>query len=211
MVQTSTVEANSLLRLASQGDARARSELLARYRPRLKRMVAMRMDRRIAARLDPSDIVQEAMTVAHERLPDYLADPQLSFYPWLRRITWDRLIDSYRTHISAERRSVLAEDHWELGVNDESVVELAHGVAASSIMPIRKAMNAELEHQIAECLRQLKSHDREVLVLRFLEQLSVPEIATIFEISETAVTSRTLRALKRLRQQLRKVAGDLFP
>jgi RNA polymerase sigma-70 factor, ECF subfamily len=211
MAPVSHSDKNALLLSAARGDAQARAELLATYRPRLRRMVALRMDQRISARIDPSDIVQEAMTVAYQRLPDYLADPPLSFYPWLRRIAWDRLIDAYRTHVTAERRSVLAEDRWELALNDESVIELAHGVAASSIGPSQQAMLAEMEARIAECLRQLKPQDREILVLRYLEQLSVPEIADTLNITPTAVTSRHLRAVQRLRRMLRPTSGDDLP
>jgi RNA polymerase sigma-70 factor (ECF subfamily) len=169
------------------------------------------MDQRISARIDPSDIVQEAMAVACQRLTEYLADPPLSFYPWLRRIAWDRLIDAYRTHVSAERRSVLAEDRMELALNDESIIELVHGVAASTIGPCQQAIIAEMESRIAQCLNELKPQDREILVLRYLEQLSVPDIAETLSISHTAVTSRHLRAIERLRRLLRPSSKDDLP
>jgi RNA polymerase sigma-70 factor, ECF subfamily len=195
-----------LLRRAGDGDAAARSELLDRYRGRLRRMVAIRIDKRIAARVDPSDIVQEAMKDAYKRLPEYFADPQLSFYPWLRRIAWDRLADMYRVHVAAEKRSVLKEHPWTPNLNDESAVELAHSIAASSINPGRRAVLAEMQVRTKAALLQLKPHDREILVLRYLEQLGVEEIAAVLGISQTAVTSRHLRALQRLRRLL----GDEF-
>jgi len=195
-----------LLRRAGEGDAAARAELLERYRCQLRRMVAIRLDKRLAARVDPSDIVQEAMKDAFKRLPEYFADPQLSFYPWLRRIAWDRLADMYRMHLAAEKRSVLREHPWMPNLNDESVAELAHSVVASSINPGRRAMLAEMESRTRSALLELKPHDREILVLRYLEQLSVEEIAAVLSISQTAVTSRHLRALQRLRRLL----GDEF-
>jgi RNA polymerase sigma-70 factor (ECF subfamily) len=54
-------ETDELLARAQAGDAAARQHLLERYRPRLCRMVAVRLDRRLAARLDPADVVQEAI------------------------------------------------------------------------------------------------------------------------------------------------------
>ena len=57
-------------------------------------------------------------------------------------------------------------------------------------------------HQRALLL--LKPHDREVLVLRYLEQLEVEEIAVVLGISQTAVTTRHFRAL----QRLRRLVGD---
>jgi RNA polymerase sigma-70 factor (ECF subfamily) len=195
-----------LLRRAGDGDQGAQAELLDRYRQRLRRMIAVRLDKRIAARVDPSDIVQDAMNNAYTRLPEYFADPHLSFYPWLRRIAWDRLVDMYRIHIGAEKRSVLREHPWMPNLNDESVAELAHSIVASSINPGRRAMLAEMQERTTTALMQLKPHDCEILVLRYLEQLSVEEIADVLGISQTAVTSRHLRALQRLRRLL----GDDF-
>ena len=68
--------------------------------------------------------------------------------------------------------------------------------------PGRRAILAEMETRTKAALLNLKPHDREILVLRYLEQLSVEEIAGVLSISETAVTSRHLRALQRLRQSL---------
>jgi RNA polymerase sigma-70 factor (ECF subfamily) len=181
---------------------------LDRYRDRLRKAVAIRLDKRIAARVDASDIVQEAMRDAFRRLPEYFADPRLSFYPWLRRITWDRLVDMYRTHVAAERRSVLREQPAMLNLNDESVAELAHSIVTSSVNPGRRAMLAEMEGRTKAALMRLKPHDREILVLRYLEQLGVEEIASVLGISQTAVTSRHLRALQRLRRLLGVDFGD---
>jgi RNA polymerase sigma-70 factor (ECF subfamily) len=162
---------------------------------------------RVAARVDPSDVVQDAMKDAFARLPEYFADPQLSFFPWLRRVASDRLADVYRTHVAAEKRSVLREHPWTPALNDESVSELAHHLVASSPSPDKQAMQLELQSRAAAALLRLKPHDREILVLRYLEQLAVAEIADVLGISQTAATSRHLRALQRLRQLLGNVSG----
>jgi RNA polymerase sigma-70 factor (ECF subfamily) len=165
-------------------------------------MVAIRLDRRVSARVDPSDIVQEALKTAHERMPAYLADPQIPFYPWLRRIAWDRLTDAYRTHLAAEKRSVLKEHAWTPNLNDESVAELAQSLATISVSPSDNLAEAEIQAKATQALMELKPQDREILVLRYLEQLDVAEIADVLAISQTAVTSRHLRALQRLRRLL---------
>ena len=206
MSQLTGTDTESLFHRAGEGDLQAQAALLERYRARLRRMIELRLDKRVSARADASDIVQETLHDAHQRLPEYFSNPQLPFYPWLRRIASDRLIDVHRRHISAERRSVLKEFPWMLEVNDESLAELAHGVAASSIMPGRRAMLAEMEARMQAALMELRPHDREILVLRYLEQLGVAEIAAVLGISQTAVTSRHLRAL----QRLRRLMGDEF-
>lgn len=193
-----------VLRRAMNGDVQARAELLDLHRDRLRRMVAIRLDRRLAARVDASDIVQEAMRDAFERLSAYFADPQIAFYPWLRRIAWDRLMDVYRQHIAAEKRSVLKERAWIPDLNEESVMELAQSLVTNSQNPGQQALRAEMEDRMLRALVELKPGDREILVLRYMEQLNVTEISSVLGISQTAVTSRHLRAV----QRLRRLVGD---
>ena len=97
------LETDELIERAARGDGAARHDLLARHRDRLKRMVAVRLDRRLAARVDPSDIVQEALLDAHRDLSDYLHRRPLPLYPWLRQFAWDRLLKWHRAHL--RRRS----------------------------------------------------------------------------------------------------------
>ena len=77
----------TLIRRAGEGDASAIPRLLTRHQPRLRRMIAIRLDPRLAARVDPSDVVQEALADAARRLPDYVRQPSHPFYPWLRMTT----------------------------------------------------------------------------------------------------------------------------
>jgi RNA polymerase sigma-70 factor (ECF subfamily) len=62
-------------------------------------MVAVRIDRRLAARVDPSDLVQEVLMDAHEKLSDYLRKRPLPFYPWLRPLACERLVRLHRRHL----------------------------------------------------------------------------------------------------------------
>jgi RNA polymerase sigma-70 factor (ECF subfamily) len=73
-------------------------------------MVALRLDSRLSARIDASDVVQEALTVAAQRLADYERERQLPFYPWLHRLTSERLATVHRQHRRASR-SVDIEQH----------------------------------------------------------------------------------------------------
>ena len=74
-------DTEELLRRAEQGDDQARQSVLVRHRERLKHMVAVHLDRRLAARVDPSDVVQEALIEAAQGLDDYLRQRPLPFYP----------------------------------------------------------------------------------------------------------------------------------
>ena len=109
-------DTEELVERAGLGDEGARQELFVRHRDRLRRMVAVRMDRRLAPRVDPSDVVQEALAEAHEAMSDYLRDRPLPFYPWLRQFAWERLLKLHRHHVDARRRSVDREEPWDAGL-----------------------------------------------------------------------------------------------
>src|SRR6516225_11967076 len=105
-----TVDTEQLLEQVAAGDSSARDQLLQRYRRRLRRMVAVRFDPRLAARVDPSDVVQETLAEAAVQLDRYLQERPLPFYPWLRQMAQRRLIELHRRHVQARRRSVTREE-----------------------------------------------------------------------------------------------------
>src|SRR4029077_19614139 len=87
-----------LLGDAAAGDAEALRSLFELHRERLRRMVALRLDSRLAARVDASDVVQEALADAARKLVDYERDRPLPFYPWLHRLAAERLVAVHRKH-----------------------------------------------------------------------------------------------------------------
>jgi RNA polymerase sigma-70 factor (ECF subfamily) len=192
-------DTEELIGRAAAGDAAARGSLLGRHRRRLGRMVALRMDPRLAARVDPSDVVQETLAEADRRLDRYLKDRPLPFYPWLRQLAWDRLVDEQRRHIQAARRSVTREEVPAPALPDASALELAGRLVTAGPTPSEAARRDELRERIREALNALSERDREVLVLRHLEQLTARETAAVLGLSEAAVKSRALRAMQRLR------------
>jgi RNA polymerase sigma-70 factor, ECF subfamily len=193
-------DTEGLIQRAVEGDEAAGGQLLARHRERLRRMVAVRMDRRLLTRVDPSDVVQEALADAARKLPEYLLQQPLPFYPWLRRLAWERLVKLYHRHIAAGKRSVTRETCGPLP--DESALELARCVLAPGPSPCDQAVLAELRDRVRVALAQLSERDREVLVLRYLEQLSTAEIAAVLGATTGAVKVRHLRALERIRNLL---------
>src|ERR1700730_7084726 len=117
-------DTEELLNRGGGGDRSAREQLWARHRARLGKMVAVRLDRRLAARVDPSDVVQEAIIDADRLLSDYLVDRPLPFYPWLRRLPWKRLMTIYRQHLDAKKRSAKREAHAIPLLPDDSACSL---------------------------------------------------------------------------------------
>ena len=197
MTPTSPDTSELLARAAGEPDAR--QALLARHRDRLRRMVDVHLDRRVARRADPSDVVQEALADAAARLSDYLRDRPLPFYPWLRRLAWERLVKLHRRH-RAGRRAVGREETLDLP--DESAWALGSRFLAAGGGPGTEAVRRELRDRVRAALAALPDRDREVLVLRFLEQLPTADAAEVLGVTAGVVKVRQMRALARLRELL---------
>lgn len=196
------LDTEASLNQAAQGDRSAVDALFAQHRDRLRSMVRLRMDRRLAARMDPSDVVQEALLEAAGKLPEYLATRPVPFYPWLRRLAWEKLVKLHERHRDAGKRSVLREEGVALELPDDSVVNLARRLAAQASSPSQQLVHKEMCERVRSALNRLPESYREVLVLRYLEELPTAEVAAVMQISEGAVKMRHRRALEQLSQQL---------
>jgi RNA polymerase sigma-70 factor (ECF subfamily) len=173
-------------------------------------MVGVRLDRRLAPRLDPSDVVQEALAEAARRLPDYLRDRPLPFYPWLRQLARERLARLHHHHVNTDKRSVNREEAG-LPLPDESALSLVACLAGPGPSPSSHLVQAELCTRVQAALGRMDEQDREVLILRYLEQLPTRDIAATLGISEGAAKMRHLRALERLRPLLEGAPEERHP
>jgi RNA polymerase sigma-70 factor (ECF subfamily) len=201
-------ESDELLQRAGNGDARALGELFARHRERLRRMVQLRLDRRLQGRLDPSDVLQEAYLEVSRALADYLRNPVLPFFLWLRMLTGRKLQALHRHHLGTHLRDAGREVALQRGALPQaSSVSLAAQLLGRFTTPSQAAVRAELQIRIQEALNSMDPLDREVLALRHFEQLSNSEAAQVLGISEAAASNRFVRALKRLKKILMSVPG----
>jgi RNA polymerase sigma-70 factor (ECF subfamily) len=199
-------DTQDLIDRAGQGEQGARHRLLGRYRGYLRRMVAARLDRRIASRVDASDVVQETLVVADRRLGDYFSQRVVPFYAWLRQIAEDRIVEAHRLHVGSQKRSVTREDR-EPERADHFSFALTRQLLADDTSPSHRLIRQEDQEQIRSSIAALPSKDREVLVMRHLEHLSTVEIASRLGISEGAVRARLVRSLVRLQALLESQAG----
>jgi RNA polymerase sigma-70 factor, ECF subfamily len=196
-------ETRKLLDQAQQGEVEAVERLLTVHREPLRRMINLRLDPALAARVDASDIVQDVLLEAHRRLSDYLRNPIMPFHLWLRHIAKDHVIDAHRRHRLAQRRSLDRQQPLvPLAMADHSSFELAGQLLDQELTPATAAIQKELQKRLESAIGQLDDNDREIILMRHVEQLSNQDVACALELSEAAASMRYLRAVRRLRETL---------
>ncbi len=201
-------EALRLVRSAAQGDDAAWERLMNAHRGRLGRMVALRLDRRLQSRIDPSDVIQEAYIDAARRLADYAKNPEMPFFLWLRFLTGQRLLEQHRRHLGAQARDAGREISLYRGVYPETTT--AHSAAqfmGKLTSPSQAAMRLEQKLRLQEALNSLEPLDREILALRHFEQLTNGEAAAVLGLDKSAASKRYTRALVRLKDVLLAMPG----
>src|SRR5262249_4942730 len=197
-----------LLRGAGAGDQEALRELFERHRVQLKRMVRLRLSRRLQGRVDDSDVIQEAFLDVARNLPEYVREPKLPFFLWLRHLTGLKLTEIHRKHLGTQLRDADREVSLHRGgLPEADSVSLAAQLLGHLTTPSQAAIKAEMRLHVQEALNSMDPIDREVLALKHFEQLSTSEIAEVLGLSKAGAGSRYLRAIKRLRELLAQIPG----
>jgi RNA polymerase sigma-70 factor (ECF subfamily) len=195
-----------------QGDPRALADLVERERERLLRTVRLRLDPRLARRLSPEDVLQEAFLAARTRISHYAGDGFKSPYTWLRTVLLQTMIDLHRHHCGAQKRDAGREIAVAPGANGASTRMLAAEISGTMPTPSAAAMRKEAKAGLEAALDQLSATDREIIALRHFEDLANEEVAETLGIQPKAASIRYVRALRRLGDLLRRAGlsfGDL--
>jgi RNA polymerase sigma-70 factor (ECF subfamily) len=191
-------DTSACLQRVRAGDRTALAALFHSYRAALRRMVELRLDGRLAARLDPSDVLQEVYLDMAGQIDGYLRQPAVTFYVWLRGLTWERLLKLQRRHLGAECRAVGREEALPL----DSSSALAHQFLARGASPSDVLVQEELRHRVQQALAKLDEKDREVILMRDFEGMTNGEVAQALGLSPSGATMRHGRALYRLKEIL---------
>lgn len=196
---------DDLKALAGAGDGRERvlADLFEQHRRRLQRMVRLRMDPKLRARVGASDVVQDTFVEVSARVGDYLEDPRMPFFVWLRFLTAQKLVALYRHHVGTQKRDVRRQVAIDrAGFPEASSVVMSEQLLEVCPSPSDAAMQDELRRRIEAGIEKMNPKDREVLVMRHFEELSNVEAARELGIEESAASKRYLRAMQRLKKIL---------
>ncbi|MDG3008410.1 sigma-70 family RNA polymerase sigma factor [Paludisphaera mucosa] len=197
-----------LVARAAAGDREAIVELLDRYRSRLRRMVALRLDPRLRGRIDASDVIQEGYLDAMRRLEEFIRDPSVPFYIWLRFLVGQRVQEQHRRHLGAPGRDVGREvSIYRSAMPGASTGLLAARLLGKLTSPSQAAQKAERKVRLQEALNRMDPLDREILVLRHYEQMTNGDVAAALGLESSAASKRYTRALTRLKEILAGLPG----
>jgi RNA polymerase sigma-70 factor (ECF subfamily) len=196
-----------LVRLVQAGDRKACDELFERYRPRLLRIVRVRLGKRLRRRLDEEDVVQEVLLVAAAKIGEFELRSHAGILHWLARIA-ENAIRRKREHYEADKRDAQREVRLRHGASETGP---GVQVAADELSPSQGAMRAEFEELIDAYVEELEPPEyREVILLRdycheewedVRRALARPTVAAAQELYR--------RAHQRLRERMqRHLGGD---
>ena len=172
---------------ARRGDADAFEQLVVAYRDQVFRL-ALRM---CGSEADADEVAQEAFLSAWKALPNFRGESQFS--TWLYQLTTHAAIDLMRR----EKRQIAADDITEVSAADPAP------------SPQQQAEQSEQREIVRDAILQLAPEQREVVVLRFMEELSYEEIDAVLKLPSGTVKSRLNRAKAQLKEILSK-SGNLF-
>ena len=179
------------LERAAAGDPGSWATLVDESRPRLRRMVAFRMDQRLRGRVDPSDVLQDTYIEAWKDLGNYLNQPSVPFFVWLRAIAGNKLLELHRYHLGTQMRDARREISLAARTPEENTTTaIAAKLLDDFTRASEEAAREELRVRLLDALDSMDALDREVLALRHFEQLSPTETANVLGIKEKAAGMR---------------------
>jgi len=182
--------------MSFEGEGEPRS--LEQYADYLRLLARLQIDPRLRARLDPSDVVQETLLIAHEKFVQFRGRSDAELAAWLRAILASTLAQAGRrfNRHEPERARSLQQ------AIEQSSTRLESWLARDQSTPSQQAMRAEQLILLARALAQLPEDQRRALHLHHFQGLSVPESARRMNKTVASVTGLLYRGGKELRLRM---------
>ena len=192
-----SLEQSEILQRLASGDPNELSSFLATMRPHIRQMIQRRISPVVRARMDESDITQEALIRATKGIEAYLIDPQIHPIVWLRLVVKRVIAEVHRKEFRA-KRNPKREIDWD-GLSDSLIV---NQIADSMKDVTDQAAQEELLANTWEAVKELPLIDKEIIEMRHLEEMSLVEAAEALEIGYETAKKRYYRALKKVRTRI---------
>jgi len=173
---------------------------LERYRSYLRVLAHAQLDRKLRGKLDSSDLVQRTLLRAHECKNQFRGQTEEELKAWLRRILANDLANVVEAFASDKRRLAL-ERSIEAGLEHASSC-LDDWLRAEDLSPGEEAIRNEKLMRLTDAVQELPKDQRTAIEMRFLQQVSLEEIAKQLGKTKPSVAGLIRRAMKALRERL---------
>jgi RNA polymerase sigma-70 factor (ECF subfamily) len=173
---------------------------LENYRDYLRMLARLQLSPRLQAKLDASDVVQQAILQAHASRAQFRGESEAEWLAWLRAILANALAAAAR-RFAAEARDLDRERALEAEL-EQSSSQLEGLLAADLTSPSERAVRCEELLRLAHAMNHLPPDQRRVVELHHLKGLPVAEVAKLMDRTRPAVVGLLFRGLKKLRELL---------
>jgi RNA polymerase sigma-70 factor (ECF subfamily) len=173
---------------------------LERYRGYLRLLARTSVDRRFQARLEPSDLVQQALLNAYQRRDQFRGSTEAELAGWLRQVLTNQVTDALR-NLGRHKRDVSRERSLEAHVED-SFSRVDQWLAAGQSSPSVGAAKAEEKLRLADAVHELPPDQFQAITLHYMHGCTLAEVAKELDRSRAAVAGLLHRGLKSLRKIL---------
>lgn len=184
---------------ARAGSPEALAWLLENCRPYLLLIANEELDADLRPKLGASDLVQQSYLEAHRDFAGFCGVTHEDLLAWLRRILHHNLADVRRRYREAERRQLGREQ--SLGQGSGST--LLRDLISNATPPLERVVSREQAAELEQALKRLSPEHQRVLALRYEEGCSFADIGAAMDRSEEAVKKLWMRAVRRLRDEMR--------
>ena len=184
--------------MSKSGEAESAPRALEQYADYLRLLARLQVDPRMRSRLDPSDVVQQTLLIAHEKLAQFRGRTHAQMAAWLRAILASTLAQAARRFYRNSPERALSLEY----AIEESSARLESWLVQDDSTPSQKAAKAEQLLLLAEVLAGLPENQRTALELHHLQGHSVAEAARRMEKTVASVTCLLYRGYKTLRQRM---------
>src|SRR3954471_4954844 len=172
-----------------------------RFRDYLHLLARLQLHGEMRGQVDPSDVVQEALIKAHQKMEQFRGQNEAELAAWLRRILANTLIDALRKN--QRQAAVLRNLEAEL---DQSSARLEAWLAVHQASPSEVVIRQEQLLRLATALAELPEDQRTAVELHYLREAPLAEIAAAMHRTEPSVAGLLRRGLEKLRGLLQERA-----
>jgi RNA polymerase sigma-70 factor (ECF subfamily) len=192
------LDITSLIAASRAGDEEAKARLLSCFRDYLRLLAHLHVRPLLKSKFDESDIVQETCMQAIECFEQFRGENEAQFAGWLRQVLANKGAYMARK-FQTEKRDARLEKQLKQHI-DQSSIDLGTLAPDKYSSPSHQAMGRERVVVLADAIEQLRGEQKDVLIMRGLQGMTIHDVAGALDRSEASTWKLWARGLQALRK-----------